>query len=224
MRQLVRLGVTIFCVLVSPLVSRATVIGVCETDLPGLCTKSVDINAAGTQFTIVLTNTSAVANGGFITADAFSLPGTLGATLATTGTSFTLVSGAVKVAPINIDREFLLTTDPSPDPNNSFEGGGSPNSGIGAGSTLTFVLDITGGTLTDSLANELSILNSQVIRFRGFEDGGSDKDTITPSATPVPEATSFILFATGLVALCYILSRFNVGTRASHDAQPRMDA
>ena len=116
MRQLVRLGMAMFCVLISPIISSATVIGACEIDLPGLCTKSVDINSGGTQFTIVLTNTSAPANGGFITADAFSLPGTLGATLATTGTSFTLVSGAVKVAPINIDREFLLTTDPSPDP------------------------------------------------------------------------------------------------------------
>jgi hypothetical protein len=224
MRQLVRLGLAVFWVVISPLVSSATVIGACETDLPGVCTKSVDINPAGTQFTIVLTNTSDSANGGFITADAFSLPGDLGATLATTGTSFTLVSGAVKVAPINIDREFLLTTDSSPNPNNSFEGGGNPNSGIAAGSTLIFVFDITGGTLTDSLDNELSILNSQVIRFRGFADGGSDKDTITSSATPVPEAASFILFATGLVALCYILSRFNVGTRSSRDAQPRMDA
>jgi hypothetical protein len=223
MRQLVRLGLAILCVLISPLVSSAIVIGACETDLPGLCTKSVDINPAGTQFTIVLTNTSASANGGFITADAFSLPGDLGATLATTGTSFALVSGAVKVAPINIDREFLLTSDPSPDPNNSFEGGGNPNSGIAAGSTLTFVLDITGGTLTDSLANELSILNSQVIRFRGFGDGGSDKDIIS-SPSPVPETASFILFGTGLVALCYILSRFNVCTRASRDEQPPRDA
>jgi hypothetical protein len=157
----------------------------------------VDINAAGTQFTIVLTNTSPIANGGYITADAFDLPGSLGAILVSpTNTAFTLISGAIKVEPITPTREFLLTTDPSPDPNNSFEGGGNPNTGIAAGSTLTFVFDITGGILTDNLTNELLILNSQVIRFRGFGDGTSDKDIVL--AAKIPEAASFLLLGTGL--------------------------
>ena len=199
-RKLILISAGILTLLCSPLVSGATVIGACDAELPGSCTTSVDINPTGTQFTIVLTNTSSLANGGFITGDAFDLPGTLGAILVSpTNSGFTLISGAIKVVPITPTREFLLTTDPSPDPNNSFEGGGNPNTGIAAGSTLTFVFDITGGTLTDSFINESFILNSQVIRFRGFSDGGSDKDIMLLAT--VPEAASFLLFATGLVVL-----------------------
>ena len=199
-RKLILISAGILTLLCSPLVSKATVIGACDADLSGSCITSVDINSAGTQFTIVLTNTSAPANSGFITADAFDLPGTLGAILVSpTNSGFTLISGAIKVVPITPTREFLLTTDPSPDSNNSFEGGGNPNTGIAAGSTLTFVFDITGGTLTDSSINESFILNSQVIRFRGFSDGGSDKDIVLLAT--VPEAASFLLFATGLVVL-----------------------
>ena len=186
--------------------SRATVIGACDIDLPGLCTTSVDINATGTQLTIVLTNTSPTVNGGFITGDAFDLPGTLGVTLVSpTNSSFTLISGDIKVEPITPAREFLLTTDPSPDPNNSFEGGGNPNTGIAAGSTLTFIFDITGGTLTDSFINESFILNSQVIRFRGFGDGTSDKDIVL--AAKIPEAASFLLLGTGLAVFVIRKSR-----------------
>jgi hypothetical protein len=201
----VQLGLAILSFLLLPVASSATVIGACETDMPGLCTKSVDINPAGTQFTIVLTNTSPSANGGFITADVFNLPGTLSATLAsTTNSSFTLLAGDIKVVPVTPVREFLLTTDPSPNANNSFEGGASPNGGIAAGSSATFLLNITGGTLTDTLANESSIFTSQVIRFRGFSDGGSDKDLtilVTAGPTPVPEAASFFLLGAGLIAV-----------------------
>jgi len=53
--------------------SQATTIGACDSDLPGLCTKSVTLS--GNTLTITLTNTSPTANGGYITADAFDLAG-----------------------------------------------------------------------------------------------------------------------------------------------------
>jgi hypothetical protein len=203
---MVFLAAVILTLMTTPQVSHATVIGVCDTDHAGSCTISVDINPTGTQFTLVLTNTSPSANGGFITGVAFDLPGALSAALVNpTDFAFTLISGAIKVVPITPTREFLLTTDPSPDANNSFEGGGNPQTGIAAGSTLTFIFAITGGLLTDNFVNESFILNSQVVRFRGFGDGGSDKDIalqLSPSfaaIAAIPEAASFLLFGSGLM-------------------------
>ena len=209
MRQLVRLGVSIVFLLASPVIGSATVIGACNTKLPELCTQSVDINPTGTQFTIVLSNTS-TGKGGYITADAFSLPGTLGASLVSaTNTSFTLISGDIKVAPVTPVRELLLTIDPTPNAKSSFQGGGSPKSGIAAGSTVTFVFNITGGTLADTFANESIIFASQVTRMRGsshrrsdnalallatpgFVVNGDTPNSVTSSTAPVPQGDSLL--------------------------------
>lgn len=83
------------------------------------------------------------------------------------------------------------------------EGGGSPNGGIPVGGSATFILNITGGTLTDSFANESAVFTSQLIRFRGFNGNpDSDKDTVT--ATPnaaLPEPASLLLAGLGLLIL-----------------------
>lgn len=110
-----------------PSPSYGIIIGSCGVDLPGLCSKSLDINAAGTQITIVLSNTSSV-NSGFITADAFNLPGDFGLTLASaTNANFQLSSGSIAVRPFP-NTEFLLSAT-----NNDWNGGGDPKGGFRSG-------------------------------------------------------------------------------------------
>jgi len=88
----------------------------------------------------------------------------------------------------------------------SFLGGGSPNAGIGVGQTGTFsflisALDAGGLNASDFLNGGPFDFNF-VIRFRGFEDGGSDKVPAamltTPNVVPVPMPLA--LGAAGLIA------------------------
>jgi hypothetical protein len=175
-------------------VSHATTQGACDSDLPGLCTKSVTLS--GNTLTITLMNTSPTANGGYITADAFDLLGAATITaFATTDADFILFpappsdGGVVNVAPFG-EREFVIGLD------NTFEGGGSPVAGISTGTSATFTLTLGGNY---SLVTEASVFNSEVVRFRGFADGSSDKDLIT--RTNVPEPTSLLLLGSGLASL-----------------------
>jgi hypothetical protein len=50
-----------------------------------------------------------------------------------------------------------------------------------------------------SSVTELSVFNSEVVRFRGFTDGSSDKDLTT--RTTVPEPASLLLLGSGLAAI-----------------------
>jgi hypothetical protein len=162
--------------------------GACDSDLPGLCTKSASFDTTTNRLTITLTNTSPAANGGFITADAFDLPaGITGTLFSTTDSDFFLTSGSINVSPFGT-RNTLIGTD------DNFEGGGPPSEGIGAGSSATFVVQLS-GTLTQ--AQFAAVFNSEVIRMRGFTDGTSDKDLINP----IPEPMTMILFGTGLAGI-----------------------
>jgi hypothetical protein len=97
-------------------------------------------------------------------------------------------------------------------------GSGSPRLGIGAGSTGTFSFVFTGtrlSTLTvfsffgdgadDHRGRDHSYggaSESFVVRFRGFENGGSDTvpgDTVPGAVTPIPAAG--VLFLSGLALL-----------------------
>jgi hypothetical protein len=142
-------------------------------------------NAGHATLTVTLKNTSPAANGGYLTGFVFNNPGSkiTGASLAGPA-RFVLLGGpkfdnGINAAPFgHFDIGAAI--------GGSFEGGGKPSPGLGVGQTGTFVFSLTGkslNTLTvQSFVHELSVGPGNgegdkpfVARFRGFNNGGSDK-------------------------------------------------
>jgi hypothetical protein len=208
-----------------PARARADVIPIAgQSGLSGLGTFEGSVayavsNPNSAVLTVVLENTSPAGNGGYLTAFVFNNPqGRITGASLSGPANFSLLGGpgfddGVNGAPFG---HFDLGAGTG----GRFEGGGPPSKGLGVGGvgTFTFTLSGTGLDLlgADSFLAALSAppgagegLESFVVRFRGFADGGSDKvpgSPTDPNDPPVlqelvPEPGAFVLAGTALAAL-----------------------
>lgn len=161
----------------------------------------VPTNSTSGVLTISLTNTSPAANGGYITAFVFNNPGDVitAVTLDSSPTGFSTLLGAsnptAELVSASPWSNFDLGVSVGGNDLTGFQAGGSPNDGIGVGETGTFVFSLT-GTGMDALSQasfEQALSGGpgdkpdafMIVRFRGFEDDGSDKCT---AVVPLPAA------------------------------------
>lgn len=177
-------------------------------------------------FTVTLTNNLTTSPGGHITAFAFNNPGHLitGATLTSAPVNFNIIGGP----PTNAGDDFvddILTSpldhfDIGASISNMWLGGGNPNQGLAVGTTGTFVFNFTGtgvGSLTTADFVNATVTGGHffVVRFRGFDNGGSDK--VSASGDPgdggsfeiIPEPSTALLALAGgtLVSVAHLMAR-----------------
>lgn len=177
--------------LASSNVSALIVVGDPINNTEGLGGFEADFVWNGHSLDLVITNTSDDANGGYITGFLLNTPGLSGFNTVTWDNNLDAlmpVEDAYSGVPMGyFDYGMAL--------GGNFLGGGSPTAGIGIGETGTFRfsdwygLDGTEDVL-DFVANQGTPDASDthlLVRFKGFEDGGSDKVSgmLTPQLPPV---------------------------------------
>lgn len=181
-------------------------------DFSGSITYSA-ADASNATLVVILTNTSPLANGGFLTAFVLNNPGDLITGIGLTSTSATF--DTLLFSNDNVNGSPFGQFDFGATTQGSFNGGGPPSNGLGVGASATFTFALTGSSLDtldeSSFQNTLSVppgagqgVQFFAARFRGFEDGGSDK--VPAMVTAIPEPASIVMLAVagvpaGLVVL-----------------------
>ncbi len=140
---------------------------------------------------VVLTNTSSLANGGYITGFVFNNPGGRIGTVTFSGANFELLGAPHFDSDVNAMPMGYF--DIGAALRRNWQDGGDPRKGIGVGVTRTYVFTLGGERLDEldemGFKNELSVGGAHffVARFRGFENGESDK---VPAGDPLPVTLS----------------------------------
>jgi hypothetical protein len=205
-------------------------ISIGDSEIPGMFTGSVQVtnqtyNSA--LITVTLTNTSPLANGGYLTGLAFNDPnsppkGNISGVTSftptydpTSGQEFTLLGGNTNFVN-GINTEPYGDFDIGAAVGGDWLGGGKPSDGLAVGETGTFQFLVTGTNLNNlSAATLLAAMSTDgtagfAVRFRGFTDGSSDKDiagviTTENPNNAVPAPPGVVLAGMGLG--CLLLGR-----------------
>ena len=165
-----------------------------STENLGSYTGTLDYTSGGANsatIVLTLTNTTAVATGGFITAVALMHGDNYaGATITLTGSTdadFGNLTPPVSGSPFGDFRGGASTSS-------SWLGGGAPSAGIGVGQSITLTFSLTGTGMGLLSAADLVGLHSghydMAVRFRGMTNGGSDK--VPGQLIPTPAAASLL--------------------------------
>lgn len=200
-----------------------TTANISDSELPGLFTGSVKYDwtsSTSATLTISLKNVSPTSNGGYITAAAFNDPAGAGGvnfstvTLQSGPANFTLIGSAKDGASFanQLSGSPYGNFDLAASNSSSVLGGGTPTTGIGVNQTGTFVFNITGtGLDLFSAQSFLSTYSTDgksalLVRFRGFNNGLSDKDVVGMTPTPpggnaVPAPPAVVLAGMGFGCL-----------------------
>lgn len=156
---------------------------------------------------ISLTNTSDASNGGYITGFLFNIASqdnNASATLSNTPEpthAFQNCSGNG----LN-GQPFGNPFDAGAALGGMYLGGGNPNGGIAVGATGTFYFTVSAsdaGILTaESFVTGGGYAFDFIVRFRGFENGGSDKVPVNYTVVPLPAPVAMGLAGIAGVGLC----------------------
>jgi hypothetical protein len=168
--------------------AQADLINISGNGALGDFTGTIDYDGGTNVLIITLSNTSPVANGGFLTGVVFNIDSADAAASA-------VLTGTTDADFLDTGSEFaggFGTFDAGAALFASFLAGGSPNGGVEVGESVTLTFLVTASDRAFLTAS--SFINDDVndpdflVRFRGFEDDGSD---MVPG-TPGPAALSLL--------------------------------
>jgi hypothetical protein len=155
-----------------------------------LVTYTYSGSGTSASVSVLLTNTTLLANGGFITGLAVNPdPGATGLVFnSCTNAAFIDCGSPVTASPFgNFVAGAAL--------GGNWLGGGSPNAGIAVGASATFTFTISGSAALLGAMTAEDVFNEEddralVVRFRGGEGGWSDK--VLGCAAPAPGAVALL--------------------------------
>ncbi len=140
--------------------------------IEGLGSFSGSLDYTGSTLTVTLTNNLASAAGGKITGFMFNIDGNATAVLVTkTHSAFSDLGTSPSASPFG-------TFEAGAAMGGSWLGSGSPNTGIVRGATGVFTFNVTGPDAASRTAASFISGPSSInfaVRYRGFDNGGSDK-------------------------------------------------